>query len=132
MPYILLLIGALAVATAIKGTYASLGQELVTDIKGSAGNPGYLYWVSAIIAVGAVGYYSPAQRLSRAFMILIILGMVLANKGLFARLQAALQNPVEPANAANSNSTLAGGIQSLSSAGQQLNAVGSGLTGAAL
>lgn len=96
MPYVLILIALLAIASAVKGTYAELGAEIVTDFKGSAGVPGYIYWVSSIVAVGAIGYYSPLQKFSRAFLVLILLGMVLANQGLFARLQSALQNPVEP------------------------------------
>jgi hypothetical protein len=129
MPFVLLIAGALAIASAIKGTYAQLGQQIITDMKGSAGSPGYLYWVSAIIMIGALGYYAPLQKFSRAFMVLIIIGMVLATKGgVFSKLTDALKNPVEPpqtsgtpqgsatAPASGQQSSLQSGAQALSTA----------------
>lgn len=96
MPFLLITIGIVILASAFKGTTAQLGQQFVQDLKGSAGNVGYVAWVSSILAVGALGYYAPAQKFSRAFMFLIISGMVIANKGVFAQINSALKNPVEP------------------------------------
>lgn len=106
MPFVLLIIGFLAIVSAIRGTYSALGAQIVSDLKGTGSRPlsgigpvqpaGYVYWVSAIIAVGAVGYYAPMQKFSRAFMVLILLGMVLANQGLFAKLSQAISKPIEP------------------------------------
>jgi len=95
MPLLLVMIGVVVLASAIRGTTVQLGQQFVQDLKGSAGNVGYVYWVSSIIAIGSVGYYSPAQKFSRAFMFLIITGMVLANRGIFAKIGEALKHPVE-------------------------------------
>lgn len=97
MPFLLLIVGGLAVLSAIRGTYQQLGSQLYSDLTGSAGNVGFMYWISAIVVVGAFGYYTPAQKFSRMFMVLILLGMVLANNtGLFARLAQAVKNPVQP------------------------------------
>jgi hypothetical protein len=119
MPFLLLIIGFMAVVSALKGTYTQLGQELVTDLQGSVGSTGYIYWVSSIVAIGAIGYYTPAQRFSRAFMILILVGMVLSNQGLFAKIQAALKQPASaagnttPTTVGSLTSTLTGGATSL-------------------
>lgn len=112
MPFLLITIGVVILASAIKGTTAQLGQQFIQDLKGTGSatdtkNPGYVLWVSSIIAVGALGYYAPAQKLSRAFMFLIISGMLIANKGVFAQIQTALQHPVEPSTGTNSGTTTA-------------------------
>lgn len=127
MPFVLLIVGALIIASTLKGTTQQLGQQVVADLKGSAGNVGFVYWVSALVIIGSIGYYQPAQKFSRAFMLLIIIGMVLATKGgVFSKLMQALQNPVEtaPVTSATSattstpqqQSSLATGAQTLASA----------------
>jgi hypothetical protein len=97
MPFLLLIVGFIAIVSALRGTYADLGKQVVSDLQGSSGSPGYLYWVASLIIVGAIGYYSPLQKFSRAFMFLILLGMVLAaykkNNQVFAQIFSALQNP---------------------------------------
>jgi hypothetical protein len=108
MPFLLLIVGFIAVASALKGTYQQLGQQVVSDLQGSAGSPGYLFWVASLIIVGAIGYYSPLQKFSRAFMVLILLGMVLAaykqNNQVFAKIFQALQTP-QVASAATPTAT---------------------------
>ena len=107
MPFVIILVGLLAVISTVKGTYRDLGTEIVTDLKGSAGNVGYIYWVSSIVAIGAVGYYTPLQKFSRLFMFLIIIGMVLSNQGLFAKIQEALKSTGTTPSAAPSGSQAA-------------------------
>lgn len=123
MPFALVIPGLIVILAAIKGTYKELGSELVDDFKGTTGSVGYMYWVSSIAVVGALGYYAPMQRFSRMFMVLILLGMVLANRGIFAKFKDALQNPKETtaSNAtSNSTSSIASGASSLASASTTL------------
>jgi hypothetical protein len=106
-----------------------LGTEIVTDLKGSAGSVGYIYWVSSIVAVGAVGYYTPLQKFSRLFMFLIIIGMVLSNQGLFAKIQEALKSTGTTPSAAPTGSQAAAGtnttnVSNIADASKLLSTIG--------
>lgn len=82
------------IVTGAKGTYAAFGSQLAGDFTGP-GN--FTYWVAAIGAVGAVGYVDALRTVSRLFLTLILISMVLANKGFFNQLTAALKSgPVAP------------------------------------
>lgn len=128
MPFVIILVGILAIVSVVQGTYKELGNEVVTDLAGSAGNIGYIYWVSSIVAVGAIGYYSPLQKFSRLFMFLIILGMILSNQGLFAKIQQALKsgpqssgaNSGDQINAAQVTQSIGQSMQTITSIGETL------------
>lgn len=122
MPFVLLIVGALVIASSLKGTAPQLGAQIVSDLKGSAGNVGFAYWVAALIIVGTVGYYAPLRKFSHAFMVLIILGMVLATKGgIFSQLLTALKNPVEAKPTQTGSSSTSGvNVSSLTSGSASL------------
>lgn len=82
------------IVTGAKGTYAQFGSQVASDFTGP-GN--FTYWVAAIFGIGALGYIDALRTFSRLFMALILISMVLANKGFFAKFTAALkQGPVAP------------------------------------
>lgn len=122
MPFVLVSAGILMIVTGALGTYAQFGKQVAGDFTGK-GN--FLYWLAAIFAVGALGYYSPLQGVSRLFILLIIISMVLSNRGFFAKFQEALnKGPVAPApinGASSATNTLPGSgpsfIQSLKKPG---------------
>jgi hypothetical protein len=94
LPYAILAIGLVLVASAYQGTTAALGRELREDFTGP-GN--FFFWIASIMAVGAVGYYAPARPAAKAFLVLILLAMVLSNRGVFAQVQSALESgPASP------------------------------------
>jgi hypothetical protein len=99
MPFALLLIGAVLIITAIRGTYSDLGKQLTTDFTGS-GSGSFLIWIAAIGAVGALGYSPVLRTPARMLLALVILAMVMTNgqRGLFSRLQQAVSTapPAEP------------------------------------
>ena len=97
MPFALLLIGALLVTAGVRNKLDELGALLAGDFSGE-GN--FFYWVGGIGALGAVGYYRPLQNVSRLFLFLIIVSMLLSDQGFFAKLQEALQSvtPSGPAS----------------------------------
>jgi hypothetical protein len=99
MPFALLLIGAVLILTAIKGTYSELGTQLRTDFTGS-GSHSFLIWLAAIGAVGALGYSPVLRTPSRMLLALVLLSMVITNasNGLFTRLTQTLG--AAPANVA--------------------------------
>ena len=110
MPFALIAIGLLLIVTGIKGTQSQLAAQLASDFTG-AGN--FFYWIIAIMAIGAVGYIEPMKGPSRMLLALIIVAMVLSNKGFFAQFQQELQAGSAQAPPASSSSS--GGGSTLSS-----------------
>lgn len=94
MPFVLVIVGILMVVTGAKGTYAQFGSQVASDFTGP-GN--FTTWVVALGAVGSIGYIDALRAFSRLFMALILIAMVLSNKGFFAKFTDALKTgPVAP------------------------------------
>jgi len=87
MPFVLIIAGILLFVTAIKGTTGTLAKLVSDDIFGTRG---YIYWFASIIIVGAIGYVKPLKGISDAFLLLLILVLFLANRGVFAQFNSAL------------------------------------------
>lgn len=73
MAFALLIIGAVLLITAVKGTTSQLFTLLQGDFSGQRN---YIYWGLAILAVGAIGYIPKAKPFSIALIILLILAMI--------------------------------------------------------
>lgn len=73
MPLILALIGAALVLVALRNTQSQLATALEQDV------PGYLKWVAAIAAIGALGYIKPLEVPSRWLLALVLMVIVLTN-----------------------------------------------------
>lgn len=113
MPYALIAIGLLLT---IAGARNKQG-ELYTLVKGDfTGNNSYLWWAISIIAIGALGYIKTARPLANSFLALVLVVLILNNRGVFANFIAAIKGTtggsvVTPAPAAsndNSNPLAAG------------------------
>lgn len=103
MPFALIMIGLILVVTGAQDTYAAMGQQLRKDFTGD-GN--FVFWVAAIGTIGAIGYIEPLRPLSRAFMTLIIVAVLIANPKFFSQLSDALkQGPISPAKNADTSTT---------------------------
>lgn len=99
MPFALVLIGLIMIVTGSRNTYQEFGSELVADL---TGDRNFVQWAVAIFMIGSVGYYRPAQPLSRAFLVLVLIAMVLANGGVFDKLTESLREGTkEPTNTAS-------------------------------
>jgi hypothetical protein len=99
MPFIVLVIAAIILITAIHGTHGDLATALEQDI------PGYFKWAAAIAAIIGLGYLPGFERISRWLLVLVAVVVVLTQgKGIFAGFQQFLQGttqaqhvmPVEP------------------------------------
>ena len=88
MPYALILIGIVLLTSAIKGDLASLGALLKRDLFSPKDN--FLYWIVAILILGALGYVKSLRAFSDAFLLLVIVVFVVANNGFFSQFTAAL------------------------------------------
>jgi hypothetical protein len=97
VPLAFLAIGAILVIVAIRGTHANLGALLVEDFTGSgSGGRGFLVWLAAIATVGALGFVPGMKVPARLLLALVILGLLISNKGVFAALADAVQQGPQP------------------------------------
>lgn len=91
MPFLLVITGLIMIISALQNTHAQLGSQLRKDFVPFGS------WVLALGAVGALGYVPELRRFSHYFMALIIVAMLLSNKGFFAKLTEAVKlGPVSP------------------------------------
>lgn len=126
MPYALILTGIVIFLATFRGDISQLGTLLKGDIL--SGN--FLYWIGAVIVLGAIGYIKALKHFSDLFLVLLIVALMLSNRGFFAQFMAALKQikagncpKTKSASSANThgaalsggNSTLAQGAQSLTS-----------------
>jgi uncharacterized membrane protein YgcG len=107
MPFALLIVGLLLVVSAVRNTYGQLFQLVSNEFSGP-GN--FIYWIVAILIIGAVGYVQKLKPLSDGFLVLVILVLVLKRGnpsgiggGFFNQFTAALKSTNTPAT-----STIAG------------------------
>lgn len=106
MPYVLVIIGLLMVVTGARGTYVPFGRQVASDFTGPNN---FTYWVVGIGAVGALGYIDALRTFSRLFMTLVVLVLLLHNKGFFAQFSAALKTgPIAPTLPQNSTASFLG------------------------
>jgi len=74
VPIVLLIIGAIFLAAAIRGKQPELFAVMKDDFSGPNN---FWFWGLALFVIGAVGYYKPFKPLSNAFMLLVILVLFL-------------------------------------------------------
>lgn len=84
MPFVFITGGLVLIITAIKGDPAALWELIKGDFTG-ANN--FEYWLIAILVLGFLGYIQSLRSLSRLFMALVLVVLLLDNGGFFAKLQ---------------------------------------------
>ena len=90
MPYILVLLGTILFVSGLRNTQGTLWTLVKGDVTGS---DSFLVWLAAIAVVGGIGYIPKLRPLSIAFMSLLLLVLVIKDKGVFAQLADFLKNP---------------------------------------
>lgn len=83
------MIGLILIITGILNTYSQLATQLQSDFTGSKS---FIVWIIALGAVGALGYIKDLRSFSHYFMALILIGLVLSNKGFFQNFTAAIKS----------------------------------------
>jgi hypothetical protein len=84
MTFGFLLIGAVLLVAAVRNTQGQLFHNVAGDFTGPRN---FVYWVLAIWLIGAIGYAKPLKTFSDLFLALVIVGLLLSNKGFFASFQ---------------------------------------------
>lgn len=87
MAFPLVIIGLILIVSGIRNTTGTLGTLVANDFTGSKN---FFYWLGAMLIVGSVGYIPKAQTASRAFIVLIMVVMIISDKGFFAQFVSAL------------------------------------------
>jgi hypothetical protein len=96
MPFALVTIGLLMLVIGARGTYQEFGSQLYGDLFGSGNQRGFIWWILAIVLIGLVGYAPRLKPLSHALLILVIVVILLANRGVAANLISAVQQGPAP------------------------------------
>lgn len=107
MPFALLFAGLIIFIVAYHGTQNQFYGQLKQDF---TGHNNFLIWIVAIGIIGALGYIDELKKPSDLFLALIIIVMLLSNKGIIANLNAQIiggsaGNPVSSAQTFTSNPT---------------------------
>lgn len=115
MPFALAVIGLFLVIAGARGmgNIRALRDLLVGDF---TGQNNFLTWIFAIGLIGVVGYVPGLERISRAFLILLFVVLVLGTRGSFiARIQDAFRN-AGSTGSGQSTAATSGGIPTIGSA----------------
>lgn len=83
MPYVLVTIGMVLLVAGVRGTHGDLAELIRSDLTGP---DNFLSWALAVAIVGGTGYIPSLQKLSVAFLTLLLVVLVLANRGVFDNL----------------------------------------------
>ena len=90
MPFVLIIFGILLLSTAFKGNTGDLTDILKKDLTGTAQD---VMAIVAILGVGAIGFVPKLKTISDSFLVLILVSMMLADKGgFFRQFQAQLKS----------------------------------------
>ena len=78
-------------------------QQLITLLKSDfTGQGNFIYWLISILLIGAVGYIPDLKPVSRAFLVLVVIVLVLKNGGVFTQFLQAI-GTTQTAKAMQSN-----------------------------
>src|ERR1700677_3290916 len=89
MPFLFLVFGTVMVVSAARNTQTQLIGLLKSDF---TGNGNFIYWLISILAIGAVGYIPDLKPVSRAFLVLVVIVLILKNGGVFTQFTSALSS----------------------------------------
>jgi hypothetical protein len=87
MPFALLIVGVFLLVAGVRGTQTQLFTLVHGDFTGS---DNFIYWLLAILAIGAVGYIPRLKGVSNAMLALVIVILFLSRGGFFARFTSAI------------------------------------------
>lgn len=93
MGWPLVIIGLILVIVGVRDETEAFNATLSEDILGASGNSNFLAFVIAIAVIGAIGGVKDLRGFSNAFMALIIIVLLLSNRGFFAEFQRQIQEP---------------------------------------
>lgn len=85
MPLLFIGTGLILILTGVKGSASELWTVLQGDF---SGKNNFIYWMLSILVLGALGYIEQLKNLSRLFIVLVLVVLLLDNRGFFSQFQA--------------------------------------------
>lgn len=92
MPIAILLIGVLLVVVGINDKMSDLGTLVKEDFAPTDGATAFHIWIVAIFIAGSLGYIRSFRPVANAFLVLIVISLLLSNRGFFARFTSAVRS----------------------------------------
>ena len=89
MPIFFLILGVLFVIVGINNKVGELADLVKEDFVPTTGSAGFVNWFLAIVIIGSLGYIKSFKPVANAFLVLVIISMLLANKGFFDKFNSA-------------------------------------------
>lgn len=89
MAFSLVFLGLILVIATLRGNLRFLAALFASEFQGQGS---FIYWLAAVMMIGAVGYIRPLRPVSNAFLILILIVFVVKNNGVFSRFTQAVNN----------------------------------------
>ncbi len=84
MPFALIIVGLVLVVASVRDRITNGNPNLVGMLKQDfTGTDNFSYWLISILIIGALGYIPTFKPLSRAFLALVIIVLILSNGGFF-------------------------------------------------
>lgn len=99
MPFALVFIGLLMIVTGARDTQCAFATQVKSDL---VGTNGFIWYLVALGMIGLLGYVQALEKFAKAFLVLVIIAMILAQQkngaqGFFTALSAALKaGPTPP------------------------------------
>lgn len=93
MGWPLVFIGLILVIVGVRDETEAFNATLSEDILGASGTSNFVAFVIAIAIIGAIGSAKELRGFSNAFMALIIIVLLISNRGFFAEFQRQIQEP---------------------------------------
>lgn len=109
MPFAFIIVGIVLLISGIRGSASSLITLLQADLTGS---DNFIYWILAILAIGSLGYIEDFKGLSRAFLALVLIVLVIAEDkgstgGFFAEFTNAIKSVTSSSTPSSVSPTVA-------------------------
>lgn len=92
MPIFFLVIAVLLIAAGINNKTRELGELIGDSFRPQDGSPSFITWILALLLVGSLGYVSQLKPVANALIALILIVLLLSNKGFFEKFTGALKD----------------------------------------
>jgi hypothetical protein len=93
MPLLFIGTGVIFILTGLNGNPSALYAAVKNDF---TGQNNFIYWMLSILTLGALGYIPDLKNLSRLFIVLVVIVLLLDNGGFFTQLQAFVKSTSSP------------------------------------
>ncbi len=91
MPIFFLIVGVMLIVVSINDKLKQLAGLVGDDFSPSGSTPGFGTWIVAIFVAGSLGYIKEMKPVANAFLVLIVIALLLSNKGFFDQFKRAVE-----------------------------------------